>query len=1123
MNKFIAISALLLVGAQVSFGQTTEVSGRVTDPAGQVISGAGVSLVHERAQYTRSTVTNESGYYFFPNIEPGAYRLEVLQEGFKLFRRSGVNVLTADRLALDVAMEIGEVSVTVDVVADASLLQTNSAETAATVDTRGYQQMPLIQRGRVRTPAGFLYLSPAVLGNVSNNGADNTAASNQIQVNGSARFSNELYMDGLPGRTNFNETAPPVDAVQEFKLQANQLSAEYGNTGSSVVSFSIRSGTNELHGSAFEIFRNNVLDARPWLAGDRPPLRQNEFGLTVGGPVVLPKLYNGRNRTFWFFSYTGSRKRGLDIPRRLRIPTPEQIQGDFSGVSDVVYDPLTTRQAAAGAGFVRDPFPNAQIPINRFDPVAVRVSQLFPAPNLTGAGALNYQAFSGERLLDPDTYIAKFNHDFAPRHRMNATLNRTAIPRNNLPIPLPDPINDLTDQDIRSHMLRVNYDATVSNSVLNTFTAGYNNFRNPFKGAFAEQGFAEQFGLRGTVGDAFPFFSFTNGYSNVGRSSLSDSFEQSAIVKNVLSWAKGRQLFKIGGEYRRLMRSSADSANSAGSYAFNRLGTALPGGPATTGDGFASFLLGQVHSASLSFPFEQASRRPYWAIFVQDDFRVTSKLTLNLGFRYEQTLAPWEKDNLYTLVDLDTPNPAAGGRPGASVFAGVGGEGDRLLRSDASAWGPRFGFAYQVFNKTVVRGGYGIFYADPAAFTVNTGLRRVGSFASLDNGVTPAFRLAEGLPEPGPAPSATPGLVNSQNVTARTDSVLNMPRTQNWSLSVQHELARDLLFELSYAANHNTRQTAPSMVNINQVDPRFLSLGSLLTQNINSAAAAAAGIQRPYEGFQGSVAQALRPFPQYLNVTEQSAKAGRTLYHGGTVRLKKRFSSGLLTEGHYTWSKNLGYSEPGEVGFGTSNNMLQNNFDRRAEYSLLPNDVPHALVFYYAYELPFGQGKRFLNQGGVADKLLGGWQVSGIHRYQSGNPLQISMNNNLPIFGRTLRPDAVQGAQRQTDIRNADFDPSGDRRINRQAFAGPAPFRFGTAAPTYGDLRNFPVLAEDFSLIKNTSLNERFELELSAQFINAFNRHRFTGINQNFTNAQFGSITGVSLPRTITLGLRLRY
>lgn len=1123
MKNSIYLAGALLLGCVALSAQTTEVSGRVTDPAGQVVSGAQITLVNAGAQVNRTTASNESGYYFFPNIEPGVYRLEARLDGFKLFRRSGVTVTTADRLALDVALEIGEVTTTVDVVADASLLQTNSAETAATVDTRGYQQMPLIQRGRVRTPAGFLYLSPGVLGNVNNNGADNTAASNQIQVNGSAKFSNELYMDGLPGRTNFNETAPPVDAVQEFKLQANQLSAEYGNTGSSVVNFTIRSGTNELHGSAFEIFRNNVLDARSWLGETRPPLRQNEFGFTVGGPVLLPKLYDGRNRTFFFVSYTGSRKRGLDIPRRLRIPTQERIRGDFSGIAESVYDPATTRPAAQGSGFERDPFPNARIPSSRFDEVASRVAQLFPAPNLSGAGALNYQAFQGERRLDPDTYIIKINHDFFPKHRLNATFNRTSIPRNNLPVPLPDPINDLTDQNIRSHMVRVNYDATVSNTMLNTFTGGYNNFRNPFKGAFAEMGFAEQFGLRGTVGDAFPFFSFTNGYTSVGRSSLSDSYDQNIILKDILSWSKGRQLIKVGGEFRMTRQTSNDASTSAGSYAFNRLGTALPNASAGTGDGFASFLLGQVHSASLSFPFEQRSLRPYWAGFVQDDFRVSPKLTLNLGFRYEVTMAPWEVDNQYTLIDLDTPNPAAGGLPGASVFAGTGAAGRRLLETDGSAFGPRFGFAYQAFSKTVIRGGYGLFYSDTGVFTVQTGLRQVGSFTTLDNGVTPAFRLVDGLPNAGPAPAAVPELLNGQNVTARTDSVLTMPRTRNWNLNVQHELGKDLLFELSYAANHNTRQIAPGMVNINQVDPRFLSLGGLLTQNINSSAAAEAGITAPYEGFRGSVAQALRPFPQFLNITEQSAKAGRSLYHGGSVRLKKRFASGLLAEGHYTWSKNLGYSDTGAVGFGTNDNVLQNNYNRSAEFSLLPNDIPHALVFYYAYELPFGKGKPFLSNGGAADKLLGGWLISGVHRYQTGMPLQIEMNNNLPLFGRNLRPDAVAGSERQTDVRNADFNPGTDTRINRDAFANPAPFSFGNAAPSYGDMRNFPVLSEDFSLIKNTSLTERFELELSAQFINAFNRHRFTGINQNFTNAQFGSITGVSLPRTITLGLRLRH
>jgi hypothetical protein len=377
--------------------QTTELSGRVTDVQGQPVPGVNVTVTRQGTQVEWRTSTNSDGYFFFPNVQPGEYAIQLQREGFKTIDRSGIRVYTADRRRVDFSLEIGTVTETINVTADAPLLQTGSAETASVVTSREYERLPQIQFNRMRSPATFLYLTPGVLGQVNNNGRDNVAASNQIQINGSAKFSNELYFDGLPGRTNFNETAPPVDAVAEFKLQVNQISAEYGNTGSAVVTFTSKSGSNEVRGMAFNILRNEKLDARSWLAPRRAPVRQNEFGAMIGGPVWIPKVYNGKDKTFFFFGYSGSRKRGLDQTFLRRIPTLAQREGDFSqvlaanGQQIQIYDPATTRPNPAGAGFLRDPFP-------------------------------------GERLLDPDVY----NQTIFGGHRLGGSYNFTRIPRQNI-------------------------------------------------------------------------------------------------------------------------------------------------------------------------------------------------------------------------------------------------------------------------------------------------------------------------------------------------------------------------------------------------------------------------------------------------------------------------------------------------------------------------------------------------------------------------------------------------------------------------------------------------------------------------------------------------------------------
>lgn len=1107
--------ACLLVLPAILFAQTTEITGRITDPQDQIVPGARVRLLRGNTQTALEATANESGYYVFPNLPSGSYQMTVTRDGFKTAQREGITISTTDKVRLDIRLELGAVNETVSVTADAPLLEVSSAAVTTTVSSREYERLPQIQFNRMRSPATFLYLSPGVLGQVSANGRENVAASNQLLINGSPRYANELYMDGLPGRTNFNETAPPVDAIGEFKLQANNLSAEFGNTGSAVVSFSIKSGTNQVHGSAFDIFRNEKLDARSFLAPTRSTIRQNEFGATIGGPVWLPKIYDGKNKTFFFFSYTGSRKRGLDQIQRRRLPTVAERNGDFSANVRPLYDPATTR--TVGSTFVRDIFPGNAIPANRLDPVAVEVTKLLPAPNLSGAGVLNYSDFIGERLLDPDVYLVRMDHAFSPAHRTFGTFNRTKIPRQNITAALTDPLSDRTLQLITSEMIRGNYDWTIRPNLLNTFLIGWNNFRNPFQSFFANQGFAAKLGLKGTVGDSFPTFNFSDNYAALGRNSLSNSTEASLIVKNIASYSRGRSVYKFGGEYRMNRPRTADDSNTAGNYSFSNLATALPTNPNATGDGYASFLLGRVQSASLNLPFVSNSRKPYWGFFMQDDVRITPALTLNLGVRYEITVAPTETQDQYALVDLATPNPAAGNRAGALVFAGSGAGrvgSRRLAETDFSAFGPRFGFAWQLNPGTVIRGGYGLFYGDNEIFPVTTGFRVIGNYQSLDQGITIPFSLRDGFPgRLDPNPVLGPTILNGQNATTRSGTIGNMPRTQNWSFSLQRSLSANWAAELSYVGNKNTRQAQAGLINENQVDPRYLSLGSVLTQNISSAAAAAANIQRPFPTFTGSVNQALRAYPQYLNLTEQSAKAGMSFYNALTARVRQRYKNGFTFDAHYTFSRNIGYS-----------GSLQDNFNRKLDYGLLAFDVPHSMVINYTYELPFGPGKTFANSNAWYSRLIGGWILNGIQRYQSGSPLNVTVNNTLPIFNRTLRPNVVSGVPLGAGISNGDFNANSDRIINQTAFQNPAPFSFGNAGVAYNELRNFSTLGEDFSIIKNTRVNERFQIETSAQFINALNRHRFTDIATNFTVTQsFGQATGSNIGRIITLNLKVKF
>ena len=1125
---------LLLAAAGVGLlAQSAQVSGQVMDPAGQGVAEAAVTVTHEATQTRREVVSNADGLYLVPALTPGAYSIRVTKAGFKALDRKGVTLTVDTRSRVDLKLEIGTVSESIDVTENVGALQVDSPEISTTITQGQVQNLPLVQLGRVRVAAAFVYLTAGVQGHVRIDGQDNLAASNQIRVHGSGTFQHEFWVDGLPAGQmgqigNFNESAPPVEAMREFKLQTSQLAAEYGHSAQAVTSFLLKSGTNGIHGSAFEYFRNDKLDARSWFATERAVTRQNEFGVTVGGPVRIPKIYNGRDKTFFFFSWTSSRRRGLDNFNRIQTPTVGNLQGDFSdwrnaaGNMIPVYDPATTTAATTG-GFTRTAFPGNRIPASRIDPVAARIAAFFPAPNT--AGTLNLGAFIGEKQLDPNIFTARGDHAFTTNHKLFFSFNSTAIPRLRLDSPLPDPLSSGILQDITSSLYRLGVDSILRPNLLNSFIAGVNLFRNKVDTVDPTRGWPAKIGLTGVPGAHFPILRFGDGYATAANGGINDNNDNVHMVKDTMTWTRGRSNWKFGGEYRWNHLNNRILTDTQGSLTFSNLATALPAAPAGSGNSFASMLLGEVATGTVRAPQIAGIRRSYTGFFAQNDYKFSPKLTVNVGLRWEFMGAPYEQWDRSSTVDLSRPNAAAGNRAGALRFAGEGTGrtgASTFVSRDYSAWGPRAGFAYAVSAKTVVRGGYGLYYADNYLTVSGAGFNPAGTFQTLDNGITPGFRLRDGFPQNYPKePVIDATLLNGQAAAYTEQSAAAMPRTQSWSFGFQHDLGRDLVVEVNYIGNHSTRQVAPQLANINQVEPRYLALGQVLTRNINSAEARAANIPIPWAGFNGSVAQALRAYPQYLTLTSEQAKIAASSYHGGEFKIRKRFASGLSFEANHTWSKAIGLNAPGYQGFGGLDNVLQDHFNLRAERSLLSYDVPHAFVANYIYTLPFGK------TGGWRKTVLGDWTVSGVHRYQVGYPLQVSMNNLLPTFNRVLRPDLLAGANPSSGISNGDFDPGkGSRITNAAAFASPVSggnFRLGSMGPTRGDLRQFPVIQEDFVVTKRFAVREQVRFEIQAQMFNAFNRHRFVNFEPNFSSPNFGATRGTNLPRFIQLGGKVTF
>ncbi|PYV42916.1 MAG: hypothetical protein DMG06_12475, partial [Acidobacteria bacterium] len=604
-----------------------------------------------------------------------------------------------------------------------------------------------------------------------------------------------------------------------------------------------------------------------------------------------------------------------------------------------------------------------------------------------------------------------------------------------------------------------------------------------------------------------------------------------------MTWVKSNHTFKFGIDFRKNQENMIFNGSGLGQFGFNPLETGLPntGG---TGNAFASFLLGQVDSGRLFINNTVFGwRYRYYSTFFQDTWKVRPKLTLNYGLRYEIPIPRGEPYDRMSNFNPNLPNPEAGGIPGALEFTGTGpGQNgkSRFYPADKKEFGPRLGVAYQLRDRTVLRAGYGIYYVG-AGSVLDNGQRTaygIGYFAditrsSLNNGVTPAFLLDNGFPQDFKRPPLIdPSFQNGNAANWMEPGSQNQPYVQNWNFNVQHQLGSNMMLDVAYVGNKGTH--LPSNVTTpDQVDPRWLSLGSELNANVTCLSdgtcpnSIAAGVKIPYAGFNSSIAQALRPFPQYVAVYNEYELAGFSTYNALQVKFEKRFSKDFNFLVSYTAAKTLDAAGSQLAAYFSAG--AQDAFNRKAEKSISENDIPQSLVLSYTYDLPFGKGKRFVNQGGMTDKLLGGWTFSGIQTYQSGYPLWLRVNNTLPLFNARLRPNAVVGQTKVNSTSN--FDPNRDAYLNPSAWALPAPFAFGNASRTYPDMRGFPFLNEDFSIIKRTYFGEVRNVEFRADLFNAFNRVWFgSNITSNFSSGNFGQVSGqANNPRLIQFALRVNF
>ncbi len=948
----------------------------------------------------------------------------------------------------------------------------------------------------MRNPFAFLRLTPGAQGNSSSAG--------DTRIAGGRGLASEVFVDGVQMTYNASQSAadvahPPYDTIAEFRVEAVLPPAEYGRTSGGVVLTTSRSGTNAFHGNALLLLRNGILDARRYNARRADITRQGEYSGSLGGPVTIPRLYSGRNRTFFFANYTGFRRASLVQGATATVATGAMRLGDFSANNERVFDPLT-----ANANGQRMQFPGNRIPIARLSAHAQKINAVVPLPNAPGF-ATNFlgQNITGE---DSDSGFIRIDHQLANAHRLSATYRHQNRARLATTGPLP-----VLDEVIDGPLTRNNsigHDWIIKPTLVNRFNFGLTWFQNDRRETIANIGLR----VPGAFSAGLPASTFGGqGMSQLGSDNDRTPTNYNWNIQEALSWSRGKHNFKFGGRYDRYTTNFRPRTNEEGTYNFSQFATAQPQVNGT-GHSYASFMLGLVNSGTVVKSLAQKDQSRYWAVFAQDDWKIARKLTLNYGLRYEQQVPWFEPYGRVSVMDPTVPNPGANGRLGALIFAGDGPGrigGKRFMLTDINNVSPRFGFAYQLSPRTVLRAGYGIMFAP----LVGQDLQRQGfntnvSIASTDGGLTPVFQIDQGWPAGRvlPPPFIDPTIANGTSIShieKRRGGSGSMPRTQQWQMNLQQTIA-GILLDGSYVATIGHGITTSSAVQRNQLHPDRLALGALLQRNIGDAQVVAQGFTRPYPGFNGSLAQALRLFPQYQGVNVIDAPVGNSAYHAFLFKAERRYANGLQFLVSYAFSKTMT-----DVAFdGGDLTAPQDTFNRRAERSLANTDVPNRVVFSYGYDLPFAKTGRLR-------WAFGGWNVAGIHTYAAGGPLRITVPNSLPIFNGHLRPNRVEGTPVRIGPGFGSFEPlnalsghAGDFYLNRAAFATPQPFTFGTLGVFLPDVRGFANRSEDLSLVKKFKLRESISTELRADFFNAFNRRNLNNPVTDLTNPNFGRITG---------------
>jgi Carboxypeptidase regulatory-like domain/TonB-dependent Receptor Plug Domain len=1079
------------------------ISGSVKDPGGASIPNARIKISNEQTGALIDSQTNDTGLYRAGSLVPGIYRIEVEADGFQKLVRRPVTLEVGQVIGLDLTLELGKASETITVTEAAPLTESQSSTVSQMVNRQMLDGLPLPNRAASSLAA----LAPGVI--MIDTGSGTAENYPLFSVAGGRARNQNFILDGgsVNNAVGLNRpsqmTTLPVDAMQEFRVIANNYSAEYGHSTGGIVSMSTRSGTNEYHGSLFESLQNTAFNARNFFAETRPASRLNQFGASFGGPMR-------KDKTHFFVTWERTIQLTSDTIKST-VPTLLNRSGDFSDLRNSAGKPVIIYDPASTVGSTRQPFAGNKIPSDRFDPVALAALSFFPLPNTAGTitNANNFVG-SSANTLSRDIVVGRLDHQFRASDVLTARYyinNASTDGSGTFGIPVSDPLADLNDVRVQSFLAAHThiFGPTLAN------TLSYSYLRRKFIDSRPGAGdnLAAKIGLTGVSAATFPAFTIpgygvpsgivsgtitipTSGATlgnpaSVGR--IQTPIEDHQFLE-ALSWNHGAHAFKFGVELRLGSNDESRDRGSSGTFSFTPLITGVPG-VSGSGNALASFLLGEVNAASVQASDTIQSRAQYLALYAQDDWRVTDRLTVNAGLRWEAEFPRRVVGNKMNSFDPTAINPISG-TPGVVTFAGLNGTPERAFATDTNNFGPRLGFAYRIpgTRETVIRGGAGVMYSTTISNSVgdlaSLGFSTAASYTVAQADIQSALRLRDGFPAftRPPLTSALGAVPVGQRVNTSVaffNPLQVAPISYQYNLDIQREVARNLVLEVGYIGNTSHHLTANDL-SLNQVPPQLMGPGA---------------------------AQVRRPFPQFNNVTWINPSIGNSTYNGGFVRAEKRFGGGLAFLANYTFSKFIDDVEAGNE-YGSTGSYMD-AYNRRLDKGLSGSDVPHHVVVSLLYEIRAYRGSRIVNG------VLGGWKLGVLQTYESGPTFTVitTANTTNAFPAGALRPNLLRDPSLPSDQRSI------TRWFDTTAYADPAPFTFGNS-PRSG-LRGAPVVTTDATVEKGFSIRERWKLELRGELYKLLNHANFNVPGFTKGAADFGVVSSARAGRAAQLTARLTF